>query len=246
MKRVIRSWWSPNLHKDMQIVGYGHYGPAVLLFPTAAADFLEYERFQLIDAVAPLVDAGQFKVYSINSINAESWLNRGMQPRHKAIRHQQYNRYVTDEVVPFIRTDCNGDVPITTSGASLGALHALNSLFRRPDLFAGTIAMSGVYDLKTYSDGYYDEDVYFNSPTDYVANLDDHGMLEQLRRKDIVIASGSGAYESPDAARRFSGILQAKSIPHDLQIWGGDMTHDWPTWRRMLPHFLGERSGQGA
>lgn len=243
MKRVIRSWWSPALHKDMQIVVYGHYGPAVLLFPTAAADFLEYERFQLIDSIAPLIGGGKFKVYSINSINAESWLNRGMQARHKAIRHQQYNRYVTDEVVPFIRTDCGGDVPITTSGASLGALHALNSLFRRPDLFAGTIAMSGVYDLKTYSDGYYDEDVYFNSPTDYVANLDDHGTLEKLRRKDILIASGSGAYESPQAARRFSEILRAKSIPHDLQIWGGDMTHDWPTWRRMLPHFLGQRAG---
>ena len=32
------------------------------------------------------------------------------------------------------------------------------------------IAMSGVYDLKTYSDGYWDEQVYFNSPIHYLEN----------------------------------------------------------------------------
>lgn len=153
MRREITTWSSPALNKDMEIVAYGHYGTALLMFPSAAADYLEYERFQLIDAIKPFIESGKVKVYSINSINSESWLNDQMDGRAKAIRHQEYNRYIVDEVVPFIHRDCNGPVPIITAGVSLGALHAANTLFRRPDLFDGTIAMSGIYDLSAYTKG---------------------------------------------------------------------------------------------
>jgi len=238
MQREIHKWWSPRLHKDMEVVVYGHYGFALLMFPTAGSDFLEYERFHLIDTVAPLIESGKFKVYSINSINRESWLNDHMHPRDKAVRHQQYNAYVADEVVPFIASNSRGLVPIITTGASLGALHGLNALFRRPDLFAGTLAMSGVYDLKTYTKGYYDTDVYFNSPIDYVPNMTDEHLLGQLRTKRIILASGQGAYESPAAALNFSQVMKAKGIPHEVDLWGHDMRHDWPTWRAMLPYFM--------
>lgn len=242
MRREIQTWWSPRLNKDMEIVAYGHFGFALLLFPTAAADFLEYERFHLINAIKPHIESGKCKVYSINSINRESWLNNQMPGRAKAIRHQQFNGYVAEEVVPFIKNDCGGgDVPIITAGASLGALHALNTLFRRPDLFAGTIAMSGSYDLSDYTKGYYDEDVYFNSPADYVSNMEDEGLLSKLREKKILILSGQGNYENPDASRRFSGILHAKGIPHELDLWGFDMPHDWPTWRAMLPYVIDQK-----
>jgi len=150
MRREITKWHSPNLNKEMEIVAYGEYGFALLMFPTAAADYLEYERFQLIDAIKPFIESGKCKVYSINSINSESWLNDEMHPYDKAIRHQQFNKYIIDEVVPFIYKDCNGVVPIYTTGASLGAFHAVNTFLRRPDLFAGTIGMSGSYDLTDY------------------------------------------------------------------------------------------------
>jgi esterase/lipase superfamily enzyme len=48
MQREIHQWYSPRLNKDMEIAVYGHYGFALLMFPTAAADYLEYERFQLL------------------------------------------------------------------------------------------------------------------------------------------------------------------------------------------------------
>ena len=73
----------------MPIAIYGHYGFALLLVPTAAADYLEYERFQLMDTIAPFIDAGKLKVYSVDSINNESWLNNNMNPHDKSIRHQQ-------------------------------------------------------------------------------------------------------------------------------------------------------------
>lgn len=242
MHREIHRWFSPRLHKDMEIAVYGHYGPALLMFPTAAADYLEYERFHLIDSIAHFIDSGKFKVFSINSINSESWLNNQMHPRHKAIRHQQFNGYVSEEVAPFIFTHCQSRVPIITTGASFGALHSANTLFRRPDLFDGCIAMSGCYDLKDYTDGYWDDDVYFNSPIDYLQNLHDEGQLNALRAKrHIHFVTGSGSYEKPSASRDIGNVLAAKGIPCEVDIWGGDVDHDWPWWRKMLPHYLATR-----
>ena len=100
----------------MPIAMYGHYGFSLLMVPTAAADYLEYERFQLIDAIAAFIDSGKVKVFSINSINNESWLNDGMDPRHKSIRHQQFNHYVFDEVVPHIRNATSWDTPSSPVG----------------------------------------------------------------------------------------------------------------------------------
>lgn len=242
MERSLFSWYSPALNKEMPIVTYGHYGFALLLVPTAAADYLEYERFQLIDALKPFIEEGKLKVYSINSINNESWLNNEMDPRHKIIRHQQFNDYVYNEVVPYIRTNSSSDTMIYTCGASFGALHSANLFFKRPDIINGCIAMSGVYNLMEYTKGYYDEDVYFNSPMHYLPNLNDHNSLELIRRSShIHLFSGSGAYEDPNSAREFASILYSKSIWYELDIWGTEWTHDWPTWRAVLPHYLATR-----
>ena len=242
MNRQLTSWFSPSLQKEMPLAIYGHYGFALLLIPTAAADYLEYERFQLLDSIRPYIESGKVKVFSIDSINNESWMNNSMDPRHKAVRHQQWNQYVFSEVIPFIRTHTSDDTPIITAGASFGALHSANLFFKRPDLINGCIAMSGVYDLTEYTKGYFDEDVYFNSPCHYLPNLTDHNILEQVRKSHhIHLLSGSGDYEDPDAARRLSGILYNKGIWYELDIWGKDMTHDWPTWRAMLPHYLATR-----
>jgi esterase/lipase superfamily enzyme len=118
----------------------------------------------------------------------------------------------------------------------------MNLFLKRPDLINGTIAMSGVYDLSEYTKGFWDEQVYFNSPQHYVPNLTDENILNNIRKSHhIHILSGSGAYEDPDAARKFAGVLDSKSINYELDIWGEDMKHDWPTWRTMLPHYLGTR-----
>ncbi len=241
MRREIDQWYSPNLNKNMEIVTYGHYGFPLLLFPTAAADFLEYERFLLIDFIEDYINAGKVKVFSINSINSEAWLNKRVHPKYKAIRQQQYNDYITEEVAPFIWHKCGGRHGIITSGASLGAYHCVNQVLRRPDIFDGCIAMSGCYDIRDYYDsyGYHDQNIYFNNPAEYLPNLWDDHYLPMLRRKrHIHILTGQGAYENPDASRWLSGMLWAKGIPNELDVWGYDMRHDWPTWRAMLPYYL--------
>lgn len=241
MEKRIDRWHSPNLDKEMEIVTYGHFGFPLLLFPTAAADYLEYERFHLIDAIAETIEGGKVKVFSINSINAESWLNKKVHPKFKGIRQDQYNAYVAEEVVPYIWDSCRQTQRIITSGASLGAFHAVNQLLRRPDLFDGTVAMSGVYDIRKYYDshGYHDETIYLNNPMEFLPNLEDEHYLPLLRqKKQIHILTGLGPYESPDASRKLSGLLTLKGIPNQLDVWGYDMSHDWPTWRAMLEFIL--------
>jgi esterase/lipase superfamily enzyme len=118
----------------------------------------------------------------------------------------------------------------------------MNLFLKRPDLIQGVIAMSGCYDLSSYTDGYFDDDVFFNSPEHYLPGLNDDFFLPRIKAaKKIIISTGSGSYETPDASRRFSAILNNKGIPHELDVWGYDMPHDWDTWRKMLPYFIETR-----
>ena len=240
MERRVTGWYSHNLGMDMPLVAYGHAGYPLLMFPTAAADYLEYERFQLIDAIRHHIEWGRVRVYSINSVNRHSLLNEHASPALKAELLSRYDHYVMDEVLPLIRQDAGDARPLTT-GASLGAYLCANIYFRHPDRLRGVIAMSGSYDVRSYLRGYADDNVYFNNPAQYLPNLNDDYFLPLLRRADaIYILSGQGAYEDPGRSRQLSEILSAKGIPHTLDLWGHDVDHDWPWWRKMLDHYLGK------
>jgi esterase/lipase superfamily enzyme len=226
----------------MDIAVYGHYGLPLLMFPTAAADYLEYERFEVIEALTEFIDAGKIKVFSINSINREGWLNPHEHPKHKAEWQVQYNLYVAEEVVPYIWHHCRGQLGILAAGASLGAFHAANQLFRRPDLFDGMLAMSGGYDIRPFlNSDYYDDNIYYNNPVDYLPGLEGSNLAHLRQKQQIHILTGQGAHEDPQASRRLSDLLHAKGIPHNLDIWGHEVPHDWPSWRAMLRHYIGER-----
>ena len=212
----------------------------LLLFPTAAADFEEYERFYVIDTIAPHIESGKVKVFSINSINRDSWLNDHVHPGHAAYVTSQYDKYISQEVVPFIQNHCRTPgIGVAASGASFGAFHAANIVFKHPDQFKTLIGMSGFYDLRSYFQGYYDDNCYFNNPADYLPRLSDPYFLGKLRHDvRIIIVTGQGSYEAPDASRRISHILDQKDIPHVLDLWGYDIPHDWPSWRMMLKYYV--------
>ena len=151
---------------DMPIVAYGHAGYPLLMFPTAAADYLEYERFYLVDAIKDLIEAGKIRAYSINSVNKYSLLNRESHPAWKVEMLSRYDRYIMEEVLPLIRNECGQDARPLTTGASLGAFLAANTYFKHSDQFRGVIAMSGSYDVRSDLKGHYDDNVYFKNPVD--------------------------------------------------------------------------------
>lgn len=241
MEKEYRKWYSHRVGMEMPIVVYGHYGLPLLMFPTASADCEEYERFYLIEALSELIDEGRIKVFSVDSINRYAWGNSKIHPGHKSYITQKYDEYLVEEVVPFIFDHCQSEQPIITSGASMGAFYAANSLFKHPDIFDGMVGMHGVYDLSPYHEGYFDHYCYFNNPVAYLPNLNDGYCLPLLRAKQhIYILTSYGMWENPEYSKQLDWVLNAKSIPHYLHIWDSQWPHDWTSWRHMLPRYMDE------
>jgi esterase/lipase superfamily enzyme len=244
LPRKLFGWYSHRVGLEMPVVRYGDRGHPLLLLPTAQADYLENERFFLIKAVEPFILAGKIQVFSIDSINRHAWMNSRVSVPEAARRHAAYAAYIEEEVVPHVRRVIG--VPaarLAVSGASFGAFHATNQFFRRPDLWDTLIAMSGFYDLEPdYLNGYWDDNVYYNNPVSYLGNMAEGPTLERLRTDcDIHIITGQGKWEAPHCSTNLSRLLTSKGIPHNLDMWGFDVNHDWPWWRKMLPHYVGER-----
>ena len=217
----------------------GSAGRALLLFPTAAADFLENERFDLVKSVEPFLAQGGPSL--LDRLDQLQGLDGPVAAGAEQARRQAlYAQYVENEVVPYIRSECRTPtLRIGTAGASFGAFHAANTIFRRPDLFDTLIAMSGFYDLAPdYLRGYSDDDCYYNNPVWYLPRLTGK-YLDLLRDAcSINVVTGQGAYETPDALVPPVGDPEPHGIPHTLDLWGHDVNHDWPWWRKMLPHYL--------
>jgi esterase/lipase superfamily enzyme len=222
----------------MDVARFGHFGKPLILFPTGGGDFLEHERFLMIKALTPLIDAGRIKVFCVGTVNREGWINADASPRHKTWLQARFDEYVLNEVLPFVKWECGDtDQRFAAAGASLGAYHAVNSVAKHPEWFDLGITMSGSFDVARWLDGHTDDDLYYNSPLHFVPNL--HGeALDRLRQARFVLGVGRGRWDNPPNSFRMAGVLGARGIPNKVELWGEDADHDWPTWRAMLPTFL--------
>jgi len=239
MERKIWTWTSSLLNKEMTVARWGYYGTPILLFPTAAADCLDNERFKLIWKLEPFIKAGRIKVYSCESVNGESWLNKEVHPAYKAKVQALYDQYLIKELLPHISKDSSGAKGFIAAGASLGAYNALTVLTKHPEWFDGCVAMSGTYDFDRWMDGYKDQNYYFNQPMYFLGNMSESPQLNKIRKNTYILASGSGRHEAPDESERIAKLLQGRGATNtQLEIWGKDAHHDWPTWRTMLPLFI--------
>jgi len=241
MRHEVHSWYSPRLGREMSVVVFGHYGPPMIAFPTTGGDEWEYERTGVVDTLSGFIDAGRVKMFCVNTNNHDSFGNSHAHPRHRSWMQAQYDDYITHEVMPFVRGHCrSSDIPMWTFGASLGGYHAANTLLKHPDVVKRCYALSGVYDMKRFMGGDYDDNFYFNNPVDYIANLSDGWALQQLATCDIHLATGTGPWEHPEEAYRMSGILNARGIRHSLDDWGPQGGHDWPYWRHMIWEYMAQ------
>lgn len=240
MKEVAR-WRSPRLEREVTVARWGHWGMPVLLFPTAGGDAEEIERMQVIDALGPLLEAGRIKVYSCDSVAGRAWLSRQRPWSYCSLLQERFDGFVRQEAVPAIRTDSRSPaIGIVAAGASIGAFNAVASLCRHPDVFTTAIGLSGTYDLERLLGFRADERFYLASPLLFVPDLPDGPRLDLLRRRFVLLAFGQGRWESPEESWRMADVLGRKGIPNHVDAWGREHDHDWPTWRRMLPHYLGQ------
>ncbi len=242
MSRVTERWYSARVGREVQVVRWGEIGKPVLVFPTAAGDAEEIERFRLIDALAPLLEAGRIKLYSVDSVPGQVWLKETNRAEVAMRVQNGFDAFVYEELAPAIRADCGGaPLEMIAAGASIGAYNALAATCRHPDVFSHAICMSGTFDLARIIDGEMDEAWYFASPLHFVPNLpEEHPHLAQLRGRFVLLAHGTGRWEDPRQSRSVADCLGSRGIPNRVDEWGSEWDHDWPTWRRMLPQYLDE------
>jgi esterase/lipase superfamily enzyme len=236
MNREYHRWHSPRLGKDMQLLVFGHAGMPMLVFPSSMGSFFEYEDRGMIAAIAGQYESGALQAYCVDSVDAESWYNRGVHPRQRVERHMAYENYIRDEVLPLMRVK-NQSPQLAVTGCSFGGYHAMNFSLRHPDVVTHVISMSGAFDIKPFLNGYYDDDCYFNNPVDYLPNLADSWYLDRYRAMRIVLATGEHDM-CQDANWRLAGMFHSKSVPHWLDVWGEGATHDWPLWQRMAQKYF--------
>ncbi|PTX17280.1 esterase family protein [Halanaerobium congolense] len=240
MKIEYRNFYSSNLNQNMPFKIYGYAGKPMLVFPSSGGSFHEYEDFDMIDAIWTYIENGEITVYTVSSIDNESWLNHDLHPHDKAVIHNNYDRYIIDEMLPLIKYHSNWQGGIISSGCSMGAYHAVNFYFHHPDAIDTCIALSGIYDARFFTGGYMDQEVYLNSPVDYLKELQDEWYLNHYRKNDLIICAGQGRWEEDTLrdTRLLDTILAEKGIPSWFDYWGYDADHDWPWWRKQMPYFL--------
>ncbi|HEY3184800.1 MAG TPA: alpha/beta hydrolase-fold protein [Gaiellaceae bacterium] len=223
-----------------RVLCYGRWGRPVIVFPSEQGEPWDWEDRGLVDELGPLFADGRLKLYCVSSYDSQSWRS-GVDLEEAARRHGFYEWWVTERVVPFVQDDSRTH-EILVTGASFGAYHAANFCLKRADLFPLAICMSGVYDVTVTGGGERGEAVYFNNPMDYVQHL--HGdHLDWLRsHASLVLVCGQGQWEDTTGAlestKRFAWLLGEKGIPHEVDLWGHDVPHDWPSWRRQIAHHL--------
>jgi esterase/lipase superfamily enzyme len=223
------------------VASYGHYGRPLLAFPSEGGRAYDWQDNGMVGAIGDLLEAGRVKLYCVSSFDSESWSNQSIPLEQRAREHGRYESWILEEVVPFIQHDTGGE--IMTAGISLGAFHAANFALKRADLFPLALCMSGNYDPSTWNGwGERGEQTYFNNPLDYVGQLGgDH--LDWLRsRLSLLLVCGQGQWEdttgSLESTKRLAGMLAEKNIRHELDLWGYDVPHDWPSWRAQIAHHL--------
>ncbi len=231
MQRKFVKWWSPSLGKEMEMLVFGHGGAPVLVFPSSMGRFYEWEDFKMIETCREQIENGFNQFYCLDSVDAESFYNRSVHPHVRFMRYRQYESYITDEVIPFIHNN-NQNRFIISTGASFGAYHAANIALKHPWFFGKLIAMSGKFDVRSFADDHYEDNVYFNNPVDYVPNLHGH-QLEAIKKVDLRFVAGDQDI-CLDANRHFCHLLYEKGIWYDLDVWSPGVIHDWHEWRRMI------------
>lgn len=231
MKEEYFKWHSPYLDRDIEMLTYGHAGHPVIIFPSTMGRYYESKDFKLIESVRWFVENGLVRLYCPDSIDRLSWYNREVHPSVKVLNHIQYDKLIRWEIVETIRQH-TGSPRVAVAGASFGGYHAANFAFRHPDVVSHLISMSGAFDIRSFMQGYFDDNVYFNNPVDYLPGLNH----PDLWRMKIILGTSEWDICRP-ANEQLSGILQSKGVQHWLDMRGWQQ-HDWQLWREMFPHYL--------
>lgn len=230
MMEQYKRWYSRCLSSEVDMLVFGDRGYPVILFPTAMGRYYQTKDFGLIESVRWFVEQGLVKIYCIESIDEQSWYNKNLHPADRVLTHIAYDRMLNEELAPWAMNE-TGVNRVVAAGCGFGGYHAANFAFKHPDKAGHLFSMGGAFDIKPYTDDFYNDDIFFNNPPDFLPWNDD-GALWHM---NIILGTAEDDF-CKDENIRLSNILKQKHINHWLDIRHG--THDWPVWREMFPHYL--------
>jgi esterase/lipase superfamily enzyme len=236
MVREYHRWHARQLGRDMELLTFGHAGTPYIVFPSSMGSFFEYEDTGMIGALANKLDGGALRLFCVSTVDLESFYARDRHPRARVDRYLAWERYLLEDVVPFVR-HLSGRETMGVTGCSFGAYHALTMALRHPDVFTACVTMGGAFDVAKFLDGYYDTDVYLLSPPDFLPGLNDAWFLDRIRANKWVLVTGEHDI-CRGATEHAAGLLAARGVPHSLHVWGHGSYHDWPEWRKMAQAYL--------
>ncbi len=214
---------------------FGHDGYPIILFPTAKGRYYECKDSGLIDSISDLIDSGKIKVYCPDSYDSESWYNYTIHPADRVNKYITYEHAILYDVIEFAKHETQKE-KVGIAGCDFGGYHAANIALKHPDLINNLISISGLFDIKQFIWGYYDENCYFNNPPDYLPNLTDNWYLEKFRTMGIILGIGKND-DYVFQNKKISDILTSKNINNWLDIQP-DANHDWQLWRQLFPKYL--------
>jgi len=235
MNREYHYWFSPSLNRHMELLVFGHAGARVLVFPTSQGRFFEWEDRGMMWALREPIERGWLQLYCVDSVDSESWYCGWAHPGGRAYRHAQYDGYLVNEVLPF-SAEKNDNPYLITVGASFGGFHAMTFGLKHPFHVSRILSMSGLYDIRGFTGGYSDDNVYFNNPVQFIPNEPDGDRLRRLRQLDIIMATGRED-RLIASAREMSRVLWGRGIGNALREWDG-WAHDWPYWQKMISLYI--------
>lgn len=232
MKKKEERWRSPSLGKDMTVRVYGESGTPVIALPTRGQKSDQWETYGMTDAITYQLENGYNQLFCIDSVDEESFLNEKVDPSKRLMRQRQFEAYVVEEVVPYIRK-WNAIDYVMIAGVDLGGYHAINLALKHPREFDKAIGMSGLYNIRSFFGEFYSDDVYYNNPADFVPNLNKRPLLNDIRKVEFRLVSYAND-ERKDEARKMAHIFRTKFVEHELDIWDTSSDEEWDLWRQML------------
>lgn len=235
MKEEYHKWHSQFIDREFEMLVFGEKGYPVIIFPTSKGRYFQAKDFGLIDAISKFINSGKVKIYCPDSLDIESWYNESIHPAERVKNHVLYEHLILRDVIDYAVHE-TGFKKVGVAGCSFGGYHAANLTFKHPDKIGNLISMSGASDIKRLLNGYYDDNVYFNNPPDYLRNLIDDWYLDRIKQIQIILGVGDDDI-CLNENLVLSDILTNKQIPHllDVRKNGG---HDWKYWKEMLVEYL--------
>ncbi|MHC4956413.1 MAG: alpha/beta hydrolase-fold protein [Planctomycetota bacterium] len=223
------------MDREVEFFWFGESGRPLVMFPTSMGRYSENAERGLVGTLREYLDAGSLQVCTIDAYNDESWGNDDISPQEKIQRHDRYDRFLAEEMMPMVIERAGSD-NLAVYGASQGGYHAANFACRHPDMVNRCIAFSGVFDNRRMLDGYFDELAYFHCPAASVPNMDEE-WVNRLRTVEWILATGEND-SVVEETRNFSKVLSQKGIDNFIEIWPGVFGHDWPFWEEHLHRFV--------